>query len=169
MSNDNLRNEKAKKLSERMIAFIASLSLGLLGAILAFIFIKNDSAILYILASLGVGACTFLYAMAIACLAFAFIHKNKSYSLIAYVAASLATVLLLIVLAIAWYYVLIVVMFLLVLFWLLSITVYSKKLTLVFDNEKPDYKNYEQRKAEKQAEQANEKEEELPEIKSFKD
>ena len=169
MSNDNVRNEKAKKLSERMIAIIASLSLGLLAVILSLIFIKNDSAFLYILVSLGVGACTFLYATVIAYLAFTFIHKNKSYALIAYIAASLATALLLIVLALAWYYILIVILFFLVLFWLLSITVYSKKLTLVFDNEKPDYKNYEQRKAEKQAEEANKKEEELPKIKSFKD
>lgn len=87
--------------------------------------------------------------------------------MIAYFTAAIGLILLLILL-VAWYFVLFAAVIVFLLFWLVSTMLYSRKLTFVADNEKPDYKNYEQRKAEEAARDP-EKEEELPEIKSFKD
>lgn len=169
MKKDQLREQKAKKLSARMIALISSIALALIATVLSLVLIKKDDAFILVAASVGIGVCTFFYAVAAAYLTFCFIQKNKSYALIGYVCAVFATAFLLIVLSVQWYVVLIMILAAMVIFWLLSVTLFSEKLTLVTDNERPEYKNYEQRKAENEANNANEQEEELPEIKSFKD
>ena len=111
--------------------------------------------------------CGFFFSVAIFYLVFALVKKDRFSGIIAYFTAAIGLVLLL-MLFVEWYFVLLAAVFVFLLFWLISTALYSQKLTLVADNEKPDFKTYEQRKAEEAAKKP-EKEEELPEIKSFKD
>lgn len=168
MSNDNIRNEKSMKTLTRIIGIIAALVVGLIAFIITFIANGEAKTATRVLTALGAFFCAFFFATAIFYLVFAFMQKNRFFGIISYFAASIGLVILLIVLSVKWYFVVLAAVFVFILFWLVSVALYSKKLTLVADNAKPDYKTYEQRKAEEAAKPA-EPEEELPEIKSFKD
>ena len=51
---------------------------------------------------------------------------------------------------------------------ILSVTIFGNKTEAIALNNSPEYKNYEQRKAEKEEQELNKEEEVLPELKSFK-
>ena len=69
----------------------------------------------------------------------------------------------------AWWIELVVTLAIFAIFAILSVTMFGNKTEDIALNKSPEYKNYEQRKAEKQAAEAEKEEEPLPEIKSFKD
>ena len=68
-----------------------------------------------------------------------------------------------------WWICLIVLVVFMLIISITSFIMAGNKTEAIALNKDPEYKNYEQRKAEKEAEEANKPKEELPEIKSFKD
>lgn len=168
MTTETVTNEKSKNTLTRVIGLIGALFIGLVAFIITLLCMDDEAETAYkILTAIGVFVCAAAFSTAIFYLVFALLQKNRFYGIVAYFAAALGLIVLLIVLAVKWYFVLLAAVFVFLLFWLVGIALYSKKVTLVTDNEKPDFKTYEQRKAEKSEEP--EKEEPLPEIKSFKD
>lgn len=69
----------------------------------------------------------------------------------------------------AWWIAVVIMVAIWIIYAILSITVFGYKTENIAKNKSPEYKNYEQRKAEKAAAEAEKEEEPLPEIKSFKD
>jgi len=167
MATENVQNAKSMKMLTRIIGLIAALVVGLITFIIVLFASKREGAAL-IFTAIGSFICGALFATALFYLVYAIWQKNRFSGIIAYFGAALGLVVLLILIEVKWYFVLLVAIFMFIIFWLVGIALYSKKLTLVADNEKPEFKTYEQRKAEEAAKPA-EPEEELPEIKSFKD
>jgi len=166
--------ENTKKISilTKVIGLIAALVVGIVTFIVTFVCASDKETgmrFLTALCALFVGG---FFTIAIYFLVLAIMKRDRFSGVIAYAAAALGLVCLLMLL-VAWYFVLMAAVLAFLAFWMVSLALYSKKLTLVADNEKPGYKTYEQRKAEEAAkaeEQAKtEEKEELPEIKSFKD
>lgn len=169
MDNNSLQQSKANNLKIRLGSIIAALVLALIAFFVADATLKTDSEGLRVLTAVCIGACTFFIATGIAFTVFTFLQKNNLFAVIAYASLALGILLLLSALQVKWYYILIVFIFFAVLFTLTSLTVYSRKLTFVADNEKPDYKTYAEKQKEKEEQTATQTAEELPEIKSFKD
>lgn len=166
-------NENTKKISvlTKVIGLIAALVVGIVTFIVTFVCASDKETgmrFLTALCALFVGG---FFTIAIYFLVLALVKRDRFSGVIAYAGAALGLVCLLMLL-VAWYFVLMTAVLAFLAFWMVSLALYSKKLTLVADNEKPGYKTYEQRKAEETAkaeEAKTEEKEELPEIKSFKD
>lgn len=168
MISETVTKEKSKNTLTRVLGLIGSLLIGLVAFIVTLICMDDEAETAYkVLTAIGVFVCATAFSTAVFYLVFAVLQKNRFYGIVAYFAAALGLVILLIVLAVKWYFVLLAAVFVFLIFWLVGIALYSNKVTLVADNEKPNFKTYEQRKAENEEEP--EKEEPLPEIKSFKD
>ncbi|MBE7089903.1 MAG: hypothetical protein E7362_03765 [Clostridiales bacterium] len=67
-----------------------------------------------------------------------------------------------------WWIAVVVVVAVWAIYAILSVTLFGNKTEAIALNKSPEYKNYEQRKAEKEEAEANKEEEPLPELKSFK-
>lgn len=162
-----IEKTQAKNTLTRVIGLIIGLVVGLATFIITYLSTTDKEIGKRILTGIDAFFCGFFFSVAIFYLVFAIIKKDRFSGVISYFTAAIGLVLLLILL-VKWYFVLLAAVFVFLLFWLVSTALYSQKLTVVADNEKPDFKTYEQRKAEEAAKEP-EKEEELPEIKSFKD
>ena len=101
------------------------------------------------------------------CAVVAFINKSSSYFFICAILLGLASFYVL-VNYIEWWIAIIIVAVLATIICLLSFITSSNKTENIALNSSPDYKNYEQRKAEEQKLKEKEEVEKLPEIKSFK-
>ena len=161
--------EKAKAMATRtrVMGLIIGLIAGVITFIVTFICTGDKETLPRVFTAIDTFFCGFCFSTAIFYLVFAIMKKDRFSGIIAYSTAAIGLILLLILL-VAWYFVLFAAVVVFLLFWLVSTMLYSQKVTFVADNEKPEYKNYEQRKAEEAA-RAPEPEEELPQIKSFKD
>lgn len=168
MTTDSASKEKSKNTLTRVIGLIGALLIGVIAFVITLVCSDDTETGSKILLALGVFVCATAFANAICYLVFAILQKNRFYGIFSYFSAAIGLVFLLIVLAVEWYFVLLAAVLVFLLFWLVGIALYSNKLAIVADNEKPDFKTYEQRKAEK-TEAASDEEEVLPEIKSFKD
>lgn len=162
-----IEKTQGKNILVRVIGLIAGLVVGLVTFIVTYTNTQDKETAARILTAVDAFFCGFFFSLAIFYLVFAIIKKDRFSGVISYFTAAIGLVLLLILL-VKWYFVLLAAVFVFLLFWLVSTALYSQKLTVVADNEKPGFKTYEQRK-EEEAFEEREKEEELPEIKSFKD
>lgn len=163
----SLEKTKAMATRTRVLGLIIGLVAGVITFIVTFVCTSDKETLPRVFTALDTFFCGFCFSTAIFYLIFAIAKKDRFSGVIAYFTVAIGLILLLILL-VAWYFVLFAAVVVFLLFWLVSTMLYSRKLTFVADNEKPDYKNYEQRKAEEAAREP-EEEEELPQIKSFKD
>ena len=117
---------------------------------------------------------TFLFCnfvgLGIICLTLGVLKKSSFYFFLSAILLGLSIFYVFIILSLKYWWAGVIV---LAAFWfIMSIFCFisgSNKTESIALNDRPDYKNYEQRKAEKEAKKAEEKEKELPKLKSFKE
>lgn len=105
----------------------------------------------------------------IMCVALGFMKKSPWYFFLSSVLLAISLVYILISYKVVWYIVLISAVALLLVIMSLSFIIAGNQTEDIALNKSEDYKNYEQRKAEKEQAAAIEEKEELPQIKSFKE
>lgn len=105
----------------------------------------------------------------IMCFALGFIKKSPWYFFLSAMLLAISLVYVLIGFKVVWYIVVISVVALLLVIMSLSFITAGNKTEDIALNKSEDYKNYEQRKAEKEQAVAVQEQEELPQIKSFKE
>ena len=162
----NFEQVKAKKeLSVRLKLIVLAISVIIAFAVfIVFECIKNPP-----FNPIGFGFTVFFTLFGIAYFALSLIIKDLSGYIAGVLSLTVGTVLLLsIVVSVKWYITLISALVLLSVLVILLFAIVTPKLLVHAKNEDPEYKNYLQRRQEKQLEQQPE-EEQLPEIKSFKD
>lgn len=155
---------KQKSINLSLIGLIIAVVAGAAGAIITLCSVKNAG-----LLALGVGFTSLFFAVAVYFAIFGGIKGNRNSLAVAVCSLALAVVLLLIVIKIDWVIVLITSLALVAVAFLGIFVIFSGKLTLFFDNEKEDFVDYKTRKKIKDEQESKKPEEELPEIKSFKD
>ena len=161
-----IQKQKNAKLTAMIATGILAIVLGIVAIIIAYSNSAYQEKPLKILFSLGVGITTNCFVCAVAFLIIALKFKYSIGYIFATVFALIALLVLFILVKMdAWIIVILMAGLSLIAF-LSFFLVYRSKLVLVADNEKSGYKDYKTRQAEKKEE---EKQEELPEIKSFKD
>ncbi len=101
------------------------------------------------------------------CLVLGFLNKSPWFFFLSSPLLSLSLTYILVCCELVWWLVLILAIFLFVIICLLSLIVAGNKTENIALNKSPEYKNYVDRKAEKEQAEAEEAKEELPEIKSF--
>ncbi len=146
-----------------LIGVVAALVIGVVTTVICYCAGNNNAWL-----SLGAGFTAFFLAMAAYFAVAGAVLKRKASALLAIVCGVVGVVLLMIVLRAQWFITLIVAIALIAIALFGALILYNNKTTLVFDNEKEDYKDYKTRKAERDAAEKEKPEEELPEIKSFK-
>lgn len=155
---------KKQSVNLSLIGVIVAIVAGAAGAIITLCCVKNAGLLV-----LGVGFTSLFFAVTIYFAVYGAIKRSRGSIAVAACSLALAVVLLLIVLKAHWVAVIITSLALVAIAVLGLFIIYSNKLTLVFDNEKDDFVDYKTRKKLKDEEESKKPEEELPEIKSFKD
>lgn len=155
---------KKQSVNLSLIGVIVAIVVGAAGAIITLCSVKNAW-----LLALGVGFTSLFFAVGVYFAVFGAIKRSRGSIAVASCSLALAVVLLLMVLNVYWVAVIITAIALVAVASLGLFIIYSNKLTLVFDNEKEDFVDYKTRKKLKDEEESKKPEEELPEIKSFKD
>lgn len=160
---DDVKKTKAKSTMILLIGVVAALVTGVVATVICYCTGDNKT-----LLSLGTGFTAFFLAMAVYFAVAGAVLNRKASLLLAIVCGFFGFVLLMIVLRTQWFITLIVAIALAAIALFGVLMLYNNKTTLVFDNEKEEYKDYKTRKAERDAAEKEKPEEELPEIKSFK-
>lgn len=162
-----LKEQKKARFTATIISLMVAVIFGVIATFIAHSQTNIEKNVLKILFSVGVGATTLFYAITLSFVVISIVFKYPLGYLFASGAFILGTLLLLILCKVsAWIIAIITVALILVAF-LSFFLAYRNKLVLVADNEKPDYKDYKTRVQESANQPV--KEEELPEIKSFKE
>lgn len=164
---ENGFKNKQKSINLSLIGGIVAIAAGAAGAIIALC--AAGSAKNAGLLAVGVGFTSLFFALAIYFAVLGGIKGSRNSLAVAVCSLALAVVLLLIVLNVNYVAVLITSFALVALAFLGIFIIFSGKLTLFFDNESEDFVDYKTRKKLKDEQESKKPEEELPEIKSFKD
>lgn len=162
-----VKNQKTNKFTAIIVSVMVAFALAIVAVFIAYSLCTIKNSALKILFSIGVGFTTQCILVAISLVVIAIVFKYK----LGYVIAPpifLAGLLVLFILCNmeAWVIVILMAGLSLIAF-LSSFLAYRSKLILIADNEMPDYKDYKTRKAEEDAQKKDE--EQLPEVKSFKE
>lgn len=165
-----VKSKKVSRLTAIIISLVVTLIFSAVATIIAGLNIKHENSVIVALSTVFTGVATACMVMAIGSFitgaAFSSKFEQALAAFLLFFAFIFAMVIALMFSARWW---IIVVLILCALpMPLLGITfIYRKNLVLVTDNQKPGYKDWKTREAEKKA-NPQEDEEELPEIKSFK-
>ena len=163
-----IKNQKQVRFNAIIISLIAALVVGLIALFVDYSISNIDSKPLKILFSIGVGFTTTCFVIAISFIVISAIFKYSFGYLIATIVLLVGTLILFILCGMEPWIIVILMAGLSLIAFLSFFLIYRYKLVLVADNEKPDYKDYKTRLAEKEENKPTE-EQPLPEIKSFKD
>lgn len=159
----DVKKTKSKSTMILLIGVVAALVAGVVATVICYCTGDNK-----ILLSLGTGFTAFFLMMAVYFSVAGAVLNRKASLLLAIVCGFFGFVFLMIVLRMQWFITLIVAIALAAIALFGVLMLYNNKTTLVFDNEKEEYKDYKTRKAERDVAEKEKPEEELPEIKSFK-
>lgn len=171
------KDEKAQRVVNarmRVTGVMIAAASGLCGLIAGLIFVNKDFGA-RIAVSFGIGAVTMFFVFAAFYYVFAIMQKRRLMLLAAEISTVCGGVVLMIILGCLWWIILAVAVCAAALILLSMFLVFTDKLVVETDDRKPGYKDWKTREAEKKAQaELDEKngvkkpEEELPEIKSFK-
>lgn len=159
----DVKKQKTNRTYALLAGVIIAVVAGVAACLIRYLAVSNE-----ILPSLGVGFTAFFFALAVYYAVVGVLLKRRSSVALAVFAAVLGVILLLVVLSVKWFVVLIIAFAAIAVALFGVLMLYGGKTALVFDNEKEDFKDYKTRAAEKAKNEAEQPEEELPEIKSFK-
>ena len=167
----DVKKAKISRFTAIIISLAITLVLSAVATIIAGNLIKHDSAIIKTLATVFTGVATACFVMGLACIVIGSVFDHKLDMAIAMFLLFFALILILVIASLfgAEWWVILVVVLCSIPMPILAITfIYRKNLVLVTDDQKPDYKDWKTREKEKAENPEQKKEEELPEIKSFK-
>lgn len=164
----NVKEKKTNRFTANVAVIIVAVVFGVIATFIAHAQSILESGAVKVLLSIGIGLTTSCFALALGYLVIGLVFNYKFAYVVASIGLFFGTLFLLVVCMVKFWAIIIIMVALALVLFLCFFLVYRKKLVLVADNEKPDYKDYKTRKAEEDLVKANQKEEELPEIKSFK-
>ena len=169
MSSEKVK--KVSKLTAIILSIVASLIFSAIATIIAGLNFKHENAVMVVLSTVFTGVATAGLVMAIGCFITGGLFDSKFERAAAALLLFFAFVLVAIIAIIngaKWWIALVLILCAIPMPLLSAMFIYRKNLVLVMDNEKPDYKDFKTREAERAENSDSEKVEELPEIKSFK-
>ena len=166
----DVKQNKVSRFTANVISVIVALLLSGIATIIAGLLLQDKESGWFAVATILIGLATGALTFGISQIIIGAIHKYKLSLAISAFLLFFALAFVLGALAIfgaKWRLLLIIALVFLPIPALAIILVYRKNMVLVMDNEKPDYKDYKTHEEEKKLNKE-EKEEPLPEIKSFK-
>ena len=163
MSYQNARKNAVIRAIFAILAVVG----GVVAFFIAHALIKDEKVALRVLKSLGIGTVVFLMVIGMSYSIFSVLYKRKVFAVISTACTWVSVIIILLVCSVKWWIVLIIAVAMFMVCALVLMGAYSDQLTVVPDNAKPDYKDYNAREAERAATPEQKQEEELPKIKSF--
>ena len=165
----NVKTAKVKLTNAIIISILTALIVSAIATVISASLIIHENSFIVALATVVIGVATACVTAGIAFLIVGSIYKSKfstAASILLLYFTVLAVLVVCVIFFIKWWVALILAVITLPIPLLAILLLYGKSTVLVFDNEKSDYVDYKTRQS--LNENAPEKEEELPEIKSFK-